>query len=373
MLSRFCLTLAGVFLLQLVSTAQDNSQLFYEQVKDDSIKFFFTEHFRFIEKKCADYTRRVRVTNQGSFNSYFEDRSKQNTLFAKGRYVNGKKQGYFEIYYPSGKIRSKGSYVDNKPVGKWEFFYENDLPERTLNITGSDVLLEKFVDKKGNVTVLDGNGEFNGVVQGNQEGQSGIVAKGKIVNGKPDGKWTSTISEKNTYAKEEFEQGKFVRGTFPNAAAGLNRYTDRSFLNTFFLESHLSSLEKFVIEKCEDSVRYAQNDYKFDINKFRSDLRVKIDRLLEQDVRMDRIKDYASGDNNMTIQFKIDENGKAGDFMLLSGFGHQFLQTISSSIRSQTTFDSRIKTMYFHLRLSLVGGTGYQYWFTFSQERQHSF
>jgi hypothetical protein len=351
-----------------VSFGQDNPTIFYEVVKDDSLMLFFNERNKFIEKKCADFTRYIRMDPEGNFNGYYEDLSNENTLRSKGRYVHGKKHGYFEIYYPNGKINCKGNYSNNVPVGQWEYFHDNELPERTITISESGIALTRFVDKKGNLKVIDGKGEFNGLVAGNSVGSTSIIAKGKIEKGKPNGKWTSTVFNNVTYCKEEFDQGKLVRGVFPNAMLGGDEeYHDKPYLNTFFLVSYLNSLEEFKLEKCADSAKYVSKPYSFDVQRFNSDLRIKIDKVIEQDFKTGKSGDYLIGDNYLTIQFSVNNDGKPVDFVMLSGWGQQFYNTILSSIKMQTRFPANVKDMFFHLKLHFPGGFTYQYSFQFSK------
>ena len=240
------------------SFAQSSAPLFYEIVKDDSVVMFFNKRYHFIEKACADFSRRIRVDNGGDFNGYFEDRSTGNVLLTKGNYIHGKKNGRFETYYPTGKLKFKGDYVNDIPLGKWEYFYENGSPERTLQISGSDTLLVSFVDRKGDLKVMDGNGDFDGSIAERGTATNVIIAMGKIENGKPHGKWTSTFGKDGAYCKELFDHGKLIKGSFPNGSPSENARYGQSRLNRLFLNSYLMSLESFAIETCADSARYVR-------------------------------------------------------------------------------------------------------------------
>src|SRR5436190_191618 len=243
--------------IQLLSQENAPITFFYEIIKDDSVVMFFNERNHFIDKECADYKRYIRVNSNGDFNSYFEDVTKDNLLTGKGRYVHGKKYGRFETYYPNGKLKVKGYYTNNRPVEQWDYFYENGLPERTLKFTATDTLLIRFVDPKGDVIVAEGNGEFKGFVAGLSKSDNLIAAKGKIVNGKPHGKWSSTISN-GPYCKEEFDNGKLIRGTFPNAQSDKS-YNYPSHLNTFILGNYFEFLEQYRTERCADSAKYVSS------------------------------------------------------------------------------------------------------------------
>lgn len=364
------LLLLAIGHLPQISFGQNNSPMFYEIIREDSALLFFTERNMFAEKKCADFVRYTRLDNTGAFDGYFEDRSNENMLIGKGNYVHGKKEGHFELYHPTGTIKSRGTYRNNIPLGQWEFFYESGSPERILRITETDTLLVRFFDKKGNLKVENGFGEFNGFVAGNSVVSDLITAKGSIEDGKPHGKWLSTINDNIVYCKEVFERGRLVQGVFPNAQlGGVREYHDQSFLNTFFLPGYFNSLEEFKLESCADVARYPPKNYAFNLANFNSDLREKIDRVIENDIRTERTEDYSIGDHDLTIQFTVNAQGKTEDFRLLSPWGQQFFRTISDSIKSQTTFPSGSKTMFFHLKLTIPGGLTYLYNFQFSKDR----
>jgi hypothetical protein len=74
--------------------------IFHEIIQRDSIMMFFNERHRFTEKPCFKFVRYTRINNNGEFNSYFEDKGRDDKLLGKGNYVDGMKHGYFEVYHP---------------------------------------------------------------------------------------------------------------------------------------------------------------------------------------------------------------------------------------------------------------------------------
>lgn len=378
-----CLLLVIVF-FPFLGHGQENSPtvFFCQVIRDDSIVMFFNARNRFVGKPCADYLRYVRIDRNGDFNGYFKDVTKENKLLGRGRYVNGKKDGYFETYHPNGKMRSKGFYEGNSPVGQWEFFYDSGLPERTLRFTERDTLLVRFVDKNGNVTVSDGVGHFEGFVAGLSRSGAPKEAKGNILHGKPDGEWICTYMNA-MYCLEQFDQGKFVEGIFPGAASS-RKYHDKSQLNTFMPRSHVDVLEKFGMERCADSASFKSKEQPtvpskeqptftskerptFDMQRFSSQLRSRVDRVIDSDFRNGNSADYTPGDHYLTIQFFIGEDGKPTKFSMLSAWGRQYNNAITESIRMHAVFPRGKKSMYFHLKLSITGGSVYRYTFGFSE------
>lgn len=114
---------------------------------------------------------------------------------------------------------------------------------------------------------------------------------------------------------------------------------------------------------------YISEKYSFDINKFNSFLRVKIDKIIENDFIIGNGSDYSIGDYYLSIQFSVDKEGIAEDFVLLTGWGQKFFSSIKSTIKMFTKFNPNAKTMFFHLKLHIPGGNIYQYNFKFSNNR----
>lgn len=349
--------------------AQNNAGKFFEIISEDSLVFFFNDQYRYTEKKCCNYFRFTRIDTDGYFHGNFEDRNGEGMLIGKGIYINGKKHGDFEIYYQNGTIQGKGKYIDNYPTGQWDFYYPNGLPERTVMVDNNETLLLRFYNEKGVLKVNDGIGEFSGPVGYELGSSNNILAKGKIVNGRPEGKWVSTHLENMVFCKEVFENGKFIRGSFPNIINGENgTYRDKSFLNNFLTENYLISLETFYLNECKTESEKPENYRSFDIDKFNSDLGHKIEVIIENDFSSGNTEDYLTGDNTLTIKFSIDDAGKPYNFSMLTAWGHQYYNTAMNVIKTHASFPSGPKTMYFHLKFHISGGYTYQYGFHFSED-----
>jgi hypothetical protein len=365
-----------VITLQATNGRAQSSIVFYELIEGDSVALYFNKDFMFTEKDCYDYIRRVRVTDNGDFNGYFEDRAIDGRILAKGVYRNGVKHGYFEVYYNTGRIFSKGYYENNKPVGIWEYFHVTGVPERVLSITDSTVLMMRFVDETGFVQIDNGSGDFNGIVAGSPEFKDeplfrymnmtyGVAALGKVVNGKPDGRWIIPDHNKQAYYTEKFNRGKLIKSTLVSKRKMRNS-SQHTMLNTFFLGNYLGVLEIFERESCSESQQYFFNRYPTDFRAFSFDLRQKMNYIIGTDLRSDRRTYYQPGDNFMSLQFSVDDKGKAYDIKLLSDWGETFLKVAENSL-NKTVFSTHSKTMYFHLKLSYAGGYVYKYNFRFSK------
>lgn len=360
---RFIPVFLAVLLVHLKATAQ-NQFIFFEIIQNDSVALYFNEDFSFTEKDCYDYVRHIRVTAGGDFNGYFEDKSIDEFLLGKGVYYNGLKHGYFEIYYPTGRLFSRGYYENDRPVGIWEYFYQSGLPERTLDITDSVVLLLRHVDETGAVRVQDGSGKFEGLVAGSSNFY-GIPAVGRVVNGRADGNWIIPDMNRAAIYSEKFNNGKLVKSSRVSRRKMKNAHV-LPVLNTFFLGNYLVALEGFERQSCSETQKYFFNRYPSDLRYFSSDLRQKLNFLIETDLQSDRERYNPAEDNFMTIQFSINERGKPYDIKLLSEWGNRFFETVKNSI-SKTVFSTNYKTMYFHLKLSYAGNRKYRYTFRFSK------
>lgn len=359
-----------IFLIICFSTSfqkvfgQDSEVAFFEPITNDSAIIFFNERFHMVNKSCAQYKRFTKIDVQGNFHGSFEDYTIDSVLIGRGVYNNGIKQGNFEIYYPNGKKRCSGSYEKNKPFGEWKFYHENGSEERTVFITNNEILLIRMVDKKGYIMVEDGTGEFEGFIHSGTGSNVMIFAKGKVSNGKPDGKWKSYVGEnKIGYCNEVYENGYFIKGIFPNAVAN-KEYKDIPILNNFFLTNYCEPLEYFIREHCSEQALYKKQKELFNINSLKYDIGERISKVIQSDIRQGNIYSYDKGDHYFSLQFKINEKGIPDELVQISGWGQQFASTLKTSLVSHTKFAPISGLMYFHLKIHF--NDSYTYGFSFS-------
>jgi hypothetical protein len=360
MFLRFILIIAVLALPLQTFSQRIIPVIFFEVIKGDSVMLFFDDQQMFTDRHCASYIRFTRLDAQARFHGYFEDVSNENVLQARGYYEHGLRQGYFETYYQNGKVKWRGSYNRNIPEGVWQHFYLNGMPERTLTFTETDTLLTRFVDRRGNVTVESGNGWFKGYVSAQLKIKVDLLAWGDIVNGKAHGKWESRYYD--TYCKEFYEHGKFIKGNFPEEYN--HRYTSGSHLNQFMLRNYLPGLEKFEVKICRDScASIYDGKYLFDIQRFNTELRTLIPLITT--------KHFATGNNFLSIQFRINAEGKPEAFKMISPWGADYYPILVEFINTHGSFPIDQKTMYFHMRLSIREGRVDWYDYSFSTEREN--
>jgi hypothetical protein len=363
-----------VLCLYTAKIEAQSSIVFYDLIQDDSVALYFNKDFMFTEEECHDYVRRIRVTASGDFNGYFEDYSVAGKMLAKGVYSNGLKHGYFEAYYTNGTLFSRGYYENNTPVGNWEFYYPNGLLERVITLTGSTVLLMRHIDETGTVRVENGTGNFDGAVRLARDFKdlplfaqtlTGMRATGKVVAGRPDGKWFIPDRNRQGYYMEKFDNGKLLKSSRMSRRKMKNdQYHPK--LDAFFLDNYLTTLETFERESCSESQKYFFNKYPSDFRTFSYDLRQKMNYIIDTDLRSGRKSNYSIGDNFMSVRFYVDDKGKPYDITVLSDWGQNFLKITENSL-NKTVFSTHSKTMYFHLKVSYAGGYRYKYNFRFSK------
>ncbi|MBS1681435.1 MAG: hypothetical protein JST48_06965 [Bacteroidetes bacterium] len=330
---------------------QDKPLAFYDIIANDSIRMYFDPEYHFTEKPCAQFIRYIRVNDQGDFNGYFADATTDGSVIGTGRYINGKRHGHFETYYPNGKIKRKGEYRNNLPVGDWEFYYDSGLPERTLKITDSDTLLIRYIDKKGNLLVQNGKGKFKGTV----EASGSVIAKGKIVNGKPDRKWKSTYSNNAIFCEEKFKNGKLIKGIFPTAIPGANRYYySQSLLSAFLFADYVTDLEKYQVKKCTDSILNNNEigNRPIDHVQFRRDLYNSVKIISDNNNGFKRVMSnvgYTTVLNApvICIRFETNEKREPINFQVITDGGHEYLGVVSSLLMKLRNFPPKERIFFF--------------------------
>jgi hypothetical protein len=352
----------GLLLIATFSFAQQKVP--FEVIHGDSVLLYFNKDFSFTDKPCFDFIRRTQVNNKGDFNGYFEDRNAEGILLGKGTYINGIKHGYFEFYYPSGIIYCLGFYKNNLPTGIWEYFYESGIPERTIQITDSITLLLKCHDYTGRIKVQDGNGKFEGIV----EGEMPAYVIGKVVNGRPDGKWYIPGYNGSSIFTEKFENGKLIKSSLVSKRKMRNNKIEPT-LNKFFVGNYLSVLEKFKFQNCDESEQYHVNSSSIDVQLFNYYLRRKINNVIRTNIQFRQYEYFSIGDNYMTVKFSVNEKGKAYDYQLVTDWGGHFFESVKNSI-NRAVFSSKNKTMYFHLKFLYTNKLQYKYSFKFSKRNR---
>lgn len=193
-----------------------------EFIKGDSTRLSFNEQFNLIEDSCSQVYRYAHLNIQEKkFTGSFKDvsRADQKLLITQGTYsAEGLKEGPFIINYLNGTPQAKGNFKNDLFDGKWSIFYDTGKPLMTFEANGADIKIIDVWDDKGVKTVNNGNGTYRA------DKPPYMYWKGKLLNGRPDGKWKAKKAADDTdLSSETFKNGAFQKGN-----TSMSEYTDNS-------------------------------------------------------------------------------------------------------------------------------------------------
>ena len=214
MLTKNLLALTCSFILIVSVHAQTPKRsVRFASVGRDSVKLTLNDEYYLIEDSCAQIIRYAKYDfKQRIFTGKFTDVNSSNTdeVVASGQYnENGEKNGEFISYYLNGNPQSKGVFKDNKFQGRWDLFYSNGKPKLSFEADEKQIKIIDVFDAEGKKIVDNGNGAYRANL-------GTIYWAGKLVNGRPDGKWRvmKTDDRTNTeLATEVFKNGEFQKGS----------------------------------------------------------------------------------------------------------------------------------------------------------------
>ncbi|MBB5395981.1 toxin-antitoxin system YwqK family antitoxin [Mucilaginibacter sp. AK015] len=193
----------------------------FDFISGDSTRLSFNEDFNLIEDSCSQVYRYAHVNIQTRrYTGPFRDVSKAdaNLLITQGTYTpEGLKEGPFTINYLNGTLQAKGNFKNGLFDGRWEVFYDNGKPKITFEADGKDIKIIDEWDAKGNRTVNNGNGTY-------RADMGFIYWKGKLLNGKPEGKWKS----KKTSDDSDLTTEVYKNGVFQGGSTSVSEYHDAS-------------------------------------------------------------------------------------------------------------------------------------------------
>lgn len=179
------------------------------------MKLTLNEDYYLIEDSCARILRYARYDfKQRLFTGKFRDVNflNQDQVVAAGEYnERGQKQGSFLSYYLNNHLEAKGEFRENKFFGRWELFYEDGKPKLRFESNGDGIKIIDAWDREGKKTVNNGRGMYRANL-GN------IYWTGKLVDGKPDGKWKAVKTDDRTntgLVTETLKNGQFQKGSGP--------------------------------------------------------------------------------------------------------------------------------------------------------------
>lgn len=199
---------------------------------------------------------------------------------------NGSYIGEKTTYYTNGNKKNITNYIKGDPIGKTLNYYENgnlkDEGENTgnYNETGKYYKLNQYWDKNKNHLIINGNGIYY------FSNDSGLTEKGTYKDGYKNGIFEGKNLKKDTSYREEYENGKFIKGT-------------RTFANN-------TKSKYFVLEKKSFAKKGMQHFHNFIAANFNN--------------TKESISNNIQG--KIYIKFIVDENGKITDPKILKGLGY---------------------------------------------------
>lgn len=178
------------------------------------------------ERDSADFIRIVQEPDSGNVNfkllEYYPEGVRKTIGFTslimplvyEGAYMSfnkkGKKIGLFN--YNTGWLEGPAYYFFDNGVLQKQIDYGKRVFDRILNDSRYEATSKVvyIADSLGNVMVKAGNGHF--VQKENEKNGEVLTEEGDYKNGLKEGEWTMKSASGNYWYKEQFEQGKLLRG-----------------------------------------------------------------------------------------------------------------------------------------------------------------
>lgn len=238
---------------------------FIQMFAADSVHIYYTPTYHLTYDSCATIIRYGHYSfDTHKFTGLFRDVSKSahEVLLARGGYdKDGLEDGDFSAWYPNGKIQARGNFKQGRFAGMWDFYYPNGKPKITFEPFGEEMKIVNAWNEEGRQVVIDGKGKYSVVV-------GAITWRGKIRDGRPDGRWTAArtyFKQNEVLAIETFEKGLFVEG---RNTMGIYRDTSNIRLQPHELLPHLQASRMMPSnDLCAAGSKAAAN-YKIGWNKF---------------------------------------------------------------------------------------------------------
>ena len=218
---------------------------FFEVYSDDSLRIYFTCTGAVISKKCAKFYREGKadqryVNISGSFIDYHINGTKA----LEATMVNNYLVGEATYYYKNGKIKSEGTYLKDEKIGNWRYYYRSGRIQKVVSYVQGIPFIEESYGVLGRKKVSNREGKYQGSYFAHKACNP-FVVKGRIKNGRPDGKW-KFYNPNTTFpvATEYFREGRFIKGESYDAQ-GTYEYADkpRVKLEGFCVNENLSLVD----------------------------------------------------------------------------------------------------------------------------------
>ncbi|TZF85597.1 TonB family protein (plasmid) [Pedobacter sp. BS3] len=197
--------------------------------------WYFTNDGREVNNRdSSDYTRIVESEENAKNFTLREYYYPNNTLKTTGSVSSFDPRLVYEgeiiSYYKNGQKKSVKNYVKGRPVGLATTYYTDGKLEARMNYSGGininepaepAYILIEYYDTQGNALVKDGNGSLS-----RWNTDSTFVEEGAFLNGVKTGTWTGKSLKSGLSYKEEYTNGKFVKGVTTTSKGKKISYAD---------------------------------------------------------------------------------------------------------------------------------------------------
>ena len=374
------LLFALLYLGYSTTFAQEPDVKYYELIANDSLHFYFNNVYKFTEKDCAYFVRKISLEGGESINGKFQDEDENGVITAKGGYNRSLLHGRFEYYYPTGQLKARGLYRLGTPIGRWEFYFPNGRLESVWTRTNViEKLVEKY-DEDGTPLVMDGAGTYTGKAHKTMLNSGGYNFTGTIKTGLMDGEWVGTTPEGKSFVRETYNMGQFVEGQLEIVKSNIQSYYDRPELYIFPFD-YVLMLDKHQTEPCNP---YSRKQSEFsDKDKEVAEKRSPPSRFDAGDIRYEirmairsTINSYEGsgvidmGEYELVIKFDVDSEGKAENFERVSPWGKDYYRRIRRVLGRVDYSVFKGRTIYFKMNIQLNGNRdSFQFSYRFTRSR----
>lgn len=197
------------------------------QIDKDSVAFPLDHEYHLTGDSCTEIVRYCRYDFEKKiFHGKFTDVNKANAnqIVSEGYYsAEGLKDGLFKINYLNGQLMAKGTFKDGKFDGKWDIYYSDGKPQMSFEVTDGQYTIKEMYKPDGTKSINGGTGLYIG---GEIVGAAHWV--GKLLNGKPNGKWHFYLIDGNSDAPLSTEN--YNKGVFEGGNTGDFNYTEKSHI-----------------------------------------------------------------------------------------------------------------------------------------------
>ncbi|RYY35938.1 MAG: hypothetical protein EOP46_08270 [Sphingobacteriaceae bacterium] len=318
-----CIALLSIT-LSFNASAQE-SRIVVRSIGKDSINLPLDINYYLTKETCADIIRYGHFNfEKGIFLGKIKDVSNTNAnlILTEGNYnKNGEKDGEFVVYNPKGTLQAKGSFKNNRYTGKWEMYFEDGKPQMVFEVNNDEFTITSIWDERGRKIIDNGVGTYRTV------SEEGIILSGKLLNGKPEGKWTlSNATLNRPLVTEYYKKNQFVKGE-----TLMGPYTDKSKL--VLIEPNLlkfTRAERMMATStpCAGSLIQVQSaKYKNGIDAFGDIIARSVTEYLNT-------VDLSIYNNKMIIEALIYEDGTIKNFKGISAFNNTILRGIIGKLQN---------------------------------------